>query len=191
MPIDRWFRIACLAALVPSLASAQRGGMGNMGGTGIGRRRPGNIEREPGLVVPKQVNAVNLLIEHRQELALSDSQVARVVVIKRALDSTNSPLSRKLDSLQRVFKGGPIFSEPTAARRDSLSDARTVVTEATATIHDNISAARERAFALLSPGQLTKAQGLEAAAEKAIEDENKRTGVDGRRGGGGAGRPPS
>jgi hypothetical protein len=191
MPIGRWFRIACLAALVPSLASAQRGGMGNMGGTGIGRRRTGNIEREPGLVVPKQVNAVNLLIEHRQELALSDSQVARVVVIKRALDSTNSPLSRKLDSLQRVFKGGPIFSEPTAARRDSLSDARTVVTEATATIHDNISAARERAFALLSPGQLTKAQGLEAAAEKAIEDENKRTGVDGRRGGGGAGRPPS
>jgi hypothetical protein len=191
MPIDRWFRIACLAALVPSLASAQRGGMGNMGGAGIGRRRPGNIEREPGLVVPKQVNAVNLLIEHRQELALSDSQVARVVVIKRALDSTNSPLSRKLDSLQRVFKGGPIFSEPTAARRDSLSEARTVVTEATATIHDNISAARERAFALLSPGQLTKAQGLEAAAEKAVEDENKRTGVDGRRGGGGAGRPPS
>jgi hypothetical protein len=191
MPIGRWFRIACLAALVPSLASAQRGGMGNMGGTGIGRRRPGNIEREPGLVVPKQVNAVNLLIEHRQELALSDSQVARVVVIKRALDSTNSPVSRKLDSLQRVFKGGPIFSEPTAARRDSLAEAHTVVTEATGTIRDNIAAARERAFALLSPMQLTKAQELEAAAQKAVEDENKRSGGDGRRGGGGGGRPPS
>ena len=191
MPIGRWFRIACLAALAPSLASAQRGGMGNMGGGGIGRRRPGNLEREPGLVIPKQVNAVNLLIEHRQELALSDSQVARVVVIKRALDSTNSPLSRKLDSLQRVFRGGPIFSEPTAARRDSLAEAHMVVTEATGTIRDNISAARERAFALLSPMQLTKAQELEAAAEKAIEDENKRNGGEGRRGGGSSGRPPS
>lgn len=190
MSIGRWFRIACLAALVPSLASAQRGGMGNMGGGGIGRRRPGNIEREPGLVVPKQVNAVNLLIEHRQDLVLSDSQFARVAVIKRALDSTNSPLSRKLDSLQRVFKGGPIFSEPTAARRDSLAEAHMVVTEATGTIHDNISAARERAFAMLSPAQVTKAQELEGAAEKAIEDENKRNGGDGRRSGGSAGRPP-
>src|SRR5690242_10729397 len=65
-------RGACLIALVPSLALAQRGmgGMGGMGSSnGIARRRPGNIEREPGLVVPKQVNAVNLLIEHRQDLA--------------------------------------------------------------------------------------------------------------------------
>jgi hypothetical protein len=191
MPIGRWVRIACLTVLVPSVpALAQRGGMGNMG-SGIGRRRPGNIEREPGLMVPKQVNAVNLLIEHRQELTLSDSQVARVVVIKRALDSTNSPLTRRLDSLQRVFKGGPIFSEPTAARRDSLAEAHVVVTDVTGTIRDNISAARDRAFALLSPGQVTKAQELEAAAAKAIEDENKRTGCGGeRRGGGSSGRPP-
>jgi hypothetical protein len=161
-----------------------------MGGAGIGRRRPGNLERETGLVVPKQVNAVNVLIEHRQDLALSDSQFARVAVIKRALDSTDSPLSRKLDSLQRVFKGGPIFSEPTAARRDSLAEAHAIVVEATGTIHDNISAARERAFAILSPAQVTKAQELEAAAEKAIQDENKRNGGEGRRGGGSSGRPP-
>jgi len=186
----RLLRTACLIALLPSLVSAQRG-MGGMGGGmgGIARRRPGNLEREPGLAVPKQVNAVNLLVEHRQDLALSDSQFARVVVIKRTLDSTNSPLARKLDSLQRVFKGGPIFSEPSAARRDSLAEARVMVVEATGTIRDNISAARERAFALLSPGQLTKAQELEATAEKAIEDENKRSGGEGRRGGG-SGRPP-
>ena len=89
------------------------GGMG-----GIGRRRPGNLEHEPGLVVPKQVNAVNLLIEHRQDLELSDSEFAGVARIKRALDSTNAPLVRKLDSLQRAFKGGPIFSEPSPERRE-------------------------------------------------------------------------
>jgi hypothetical protein len=191
MSIARWLRTACVIALVPSLAGAQRGGMGGMGGGagGIGRRRPGNLEHEPGLAVPKFVNGVNLLIEHRQDLELGDSEFARVVVIKRTLDSTNAPLTRKLDSLQRVFKGGPIFSEPSAARRDSLSQAHATVVEATGTIRDNISAARERAFALLSPRQLTKAQELETAAQKAIDDENQQSGGDGRRGGK-TGRPP-
>lgn len=190
MPIARLLRSVCMIALVPSLASAQRG-MGGMGGGmgGIGRRRPGNLEREPGLAVPKLVNAVNLLIEHRQDLELSDSEFAGIVRIKRALDSTNAPLVRKLDSLQRVYKGGPIFSEPSAERRDSLAQARATVLEASGTIRDNIAAARDRAFGLLSPGQVTKAQGFEAAAEKAIDDENKRNGTDGKRGAGG-GRPP-
>lgn len=190
MPSARLLRAACVIALVPSLLSAQRG-MGGAGGGmgGIGRRRPGNIEREPGLAVPKLVNAVNLLIEHRQELELGDSEFVGVVRIKRSLDSTNAPLTRRLDSLQRVYKGGPIFAEPSAARRDSLAEAHAVVLEVTGTIRDNISAARDRAFALLSPGQVAKAQGLEAAAEKAIEDENKQNGGEGRRGGG-SGRPP-
>ena len=183
-------RIVCLTALMPSMALAQRG-MGGMGGSnGIGRRRPGNIEREPGLAVPKQANAVNLLIEHRQDLALSDSQFAQIAVIKRALDSTNAPHTRRLDSLQRVFRGGPIFSEPTPAHRDSLAEARTVMLEATGLIADNVSAAREKAFSLLSPSQVTKAHELEAAAEKAIEDENKRNGGEGRRGAGRSGRRP-
>jgi len=187
MPIVRLLRVACVVALVPSAAVAQRG-VGGMGGGmgGIGRRRPGNIEHEPGLAIPKQVNAINLLIEHRQDLALSDSQFAHVAAIKRSLDSTNSPLARRLDSLQRVFRGGPIFSEPSAARRDSLAGARATVLDATGTIRDNISAARDRAFALLSPVQVNKARELEAAAEKAIEDENGRE-PGGRRGGG---RPP-
>jgi hypothetical protein len=191
MAIAPLLRTVCFIALLPSLTLAQRGmgGMGGAGTNGIARRRPGNIEREPGLVVPKQVNAVNLLIEHRQDLALSDSQFAQVAVIKRALDSTNAPLTRKLDSLQRVFKGGPIFSEPTPGRRDSLAEARGVMLEATGVIRDNISAARERAFGQLSPSQVTKAHELEAAAEKAIEDENKRNGGDGRRGAGRNGRP--
>jgi len=184
-------RVVLAIALVPSVVLAQRGGMGNMGGGGIGRRRPGNLEHEPGLVIPKQANAVNLLIEHRQEMTLDDSQFTHIVAIKRALDSTNVPLTRRLDSLQRVFRGGPIFSEPTAARRDSLAEAQVVVREATGAIRDNISSARTRAFALLSPGQVTKAQELEAAAEKAIADENTRSSGAGRRGGSTSGRPPS
>jgi hypothetical protein len=182
MRFARALGITCWLALVPSLAAGQRG----IGGLGsIGRRRPGNLEREPALVVPKLVNIVNLLVEHRQDLALTDSQFRAVIVVKRSVDSANSPLVRRLDSLQRTFKGGPIFSEPSPERRDSLAAARSVVLEMLADMRDNIAAAREQAFALLSSTQLTKAREIEAAAEKAVADENKRGSE--RRGRGGAG----
>jgi hypothetical protein len=186
MVVARALRIALWIGVLPSVAAAQRG-MGGM--NGIGRRRPGNLEKEPALVVPKQVNVVNLLVEHRQDLALTDTQFIHVVAIKRSLDSTNSPLVRRLDSLQRTFKGGPIFSEPTRERRDSLASARSVALEMLADIRDNISGAREQAFALLSSTQLTKAREIEADAEKAAAEENKR--ADQRSGArGGLGRPP-
>jgi hypothetical protein len=157
----------CLVVLTPALAIAQRGGLG-----GLGRGRgPGDLAREPGVVVPKQVNMINLLIERRQDVALSDSQFVRVIAFKRQLDSTNAPLMRKLDSVQRIFRGGtPMFSEPSVPRRDSLYEARAVVRETVAAVHENNSAARDRAYALLNMQQLIKAQGLEAKAEKAIED---------------------
>lgn len=185
MRLARALRTACwLALLLPSVAVAQRG----IGGLGsIGRRRPGTLEREPALVVPKQVNIVNLLVEHRRDLALSDSQFTHLVAIKRSLDSANSPLARRLDSLQRTFKGGPIFSEPSPERRDSLAAARSIVLEMLADIRDNIVPAREQAFALLSSTQLAKAQELEAQAEKAVAEENKRAGEQSR--GGRLGRP--
>lgn len=186
MQLARALRIACWLAAIPSLVEAQRG----IGGLGtIGRRRPGTIEREPALIVPKQVNVVNLLVEHRQDLALTDSQFTRIIGIKRSLDSANSPLVRRLDSLRSTFKGGPIFSEPSPQRRDSLVAARAIVLEMLADIRDNIVPAREEALALLSPAQFTKAQEIEAKAEKAVAEENKRAG-ERARGGGGPGRPP-
>jgi len=167
---------ACPAPLL-----AQRGILNGIG------RGPGRVEREPAVEVPKYVNPVNLLIEHRPALALTDSQFARVIVIKRALDSTNGPLVRRLDSLQRLFKGGLIFSEPSKARRDSLADARVTVDRTMADLHDNLSAGREKAYALLSESQLTKAQQLEDDAQKAIDQEAKAK-DKGR--GGRFGRPP-
>lgn len=186
MQLARALRIACWLAVLPSLAAAQRG-VGGMGT--IGRRRPGTLEREPALIVPKQVNLVNLLVEHRQDLALTDSQFRGIIAIKRSLDSANSPLVRRLDSLKNTFKGGPIFSEPSPQRRDSLVAARAIVLEMLADIRDNMVPARDEAFALLSPTQLAKAQEIEAKAEKAVAEENKRAG-ERSRGGGGLGRPP-
>ena len=139
------------------------------------------------------VNAVNLMIEHRQELTLSDSQFARVIAIKRTLDSTNASLYRKLDSVQRLFRGGPIFSQPSAARRDSIAEARGVVQESIAAINENDGTARDQAYGLLSVQQLATAQDLEAKAEHALEDEARQSekGRGRSSGGGGSfGRPP-
>ena len=158
-----------LACLTPALAFAQRGG-------GFGRGRgPGSLAKEPGLVVPQQVNMVNLLIQHRQDVALSDSQFVRVIAIKRTLDSTNAPQLRRLDSLDRLFRGGtPIFSEPSPARRDSIAEARAVLREAVAIMEDNNASAREKAYGLLNEQQLLKAREIEGKAEKAAEDHGKK-----------------
>src|SRR5580765_1032894 len=115
--------IALLSAL-PVAANAQ-GGLGRGGGRG-GFGRGAGVQRAPGVEVPQVVNVVNLLVEHRQDLALTDTQFTRVIAIKRALDSTNAPLMRKLDSVQRLFKNGPLFSNGSPERRDSLTEANSV-----------------------------------------------------------------
>jgi len=154
-----------LLCTIAASAHAQRG----IGG--MGRRGPGNVVKQQGIPAPKVVNPVNLLVEHRPELALSDSQFARIIVIKRALDSTNAPLLRRIDSVQRLFRGGFVFGDQSREHRDSVAEGRAVIQEMTAGLRDNFALAKERAFGLLSEQQLAKAQDLYAKAEQAIVDE--------------------
>ena len=158
------------AALIPAFATARaQRSIPGLGRSGLGGH-------EPEIALPKQVNPVNLLIEHRQELALSDTQFARIVVIKRALDSTDLPLLRKMDSVQRLFRKAPLFSDPSPARRDSIAEGRALVREASAALRENIGDARARAFNLLGAQQLPKAEQLTAAAQQALDDEESRGG---------------
>jgi hypothetical protein len=152
---------AAAAALFASAAGAQIPG-------GFGRgRASGRMTIDPGIEVPKIVNAVNLLIENRTALELTDTQFTRIIAIKRSLDSTNAPLMRRVDSVQRVFKKGPIFADPSPARRDSLAAAHAVVRESVAGVEDNNADGKEKAFALLTPAQLAKAEQIEDKARKA------------------------
>ena len=157
-----------------------------MGGRGAltPGRGGGNMAREAGIQIPKYANGVNLLVAHRPELVLTDSQFTRIIAIKRALDSTNAPLVRKLDSVQHLFRAGtPMFSSPSPERRDSLSNARALVSETIGAIRDNIVTWRDQAYATLSSIQLTKAREFEDKAEKAAAEENQRaSGGQGRRG---------
>jgi len=153
------------AVSLPAALGAQSriGGIGPDGQKG----KPGRLSRDMGITVPKIVNPVNLLIERRLEVALTDTQFARVIVIKRLLDSTNAPIARKLDSIQRLYKPRPIFSSISPERRDSIAQAHPVVMDLVAEIRENISTARDSAYAVLSARQLTTAQGLESVAEQA------------------------
>ena len=171
-------------AMMPAAAFAQRGIMGGRGALTPGRGA-GSLSRDAGVQVPKYVNSVNLLIEHRQELSLTDSQFVRLIALKRTLDSTNVPLLRKIDSVQRLFKNGvPIFSSPSAARRDSIAEARSFVSETLGAVRNNIGAVRETAYGNLSATQMTKAREIQDKAEQAVAAENERSGGSGRRGGG-------
>lgn len=168
MIVGRVSRIMCVLALVPAVAGAQRGGMGGMG---RGGRTP-SIAHEDALQIPKIVNGVNLLIEHRQELALTDSQFKRIIFIKRGLDSTNAPLMRSLDSVQHLFKGGGIrFGSPSAAQRDSLAEAHAMVSATQVAIRSNIADWHDKAFSVLSFTQMTKAQAIEDKEAQAIAEE--------------------
>jgi hypothetical protein len=189
--VQRVWTSAVLLAVVSGSAFGQRGIMGGRGALTPGRGA-GSLARDGGVQVPKYVNAVNLLIEHRQELSLSDSQFVRLIAAKRTLDSTNVPLLRKLDSVQRVFRSGvPMFSAPSTQRRDSLAEARALVNETLGTVRQNIAAARDKAYAILSTTQLTKAQELEEKAEKAAAADNERNERSAGRGGDGSKqRPP-
>jgi hypothetical protein len=153
------------AVSLPAVLGAQTriGGMGPDGQKG----KPGRLARDMGITVPKIVNPVNLLIEHRLEIALNDTQFTKIIAIKRVLDSTNATPTRRLDSLQRLFRPRPIFSSITQQRRDSIAEAHPVMLELVAAIRENISTARDSAFALLSARQLSTAQGLESVAEQA------------------------
>lgn len=159
------FRMVIAAVGLPAVLGAQTriGGMGPDGQKG----KPGRLSRDMGISIPKIVNPVNLLIEHRLEVALNDTQFTKIIAIKRVLDSTNAPMSRKLDSIARLYKPRPIFSMITQERRDSIADAHPVVLDLVAGIRENISSAKDSAYALLSAKQLTTAQGLESVAEQA------------------------
>ena len=164
-----------------SSAAAQAGGMGGVGGFGslgnpMSRGKTIDMKRESGITVPKLVNPVNLLILHRQELGLTAQQFEAVIAIKRELDSTNSPLERRLDSLQRLFKGrSPLFGEPSAERRDSLARAQALVRVTQGALLDNIDPARDRAYQLLDLNQRALARQIEEKADKSAKAPERST----------------
>ncbi|WP_224369906.1 hypothetical protein [Hyalangium versicolor] len=130
---------------------------------------------------------VEVLLEHRQDLALTDAQVAGMERIQQALDEKNAPLKQTLEQLrpppppqdvtgqggQRGFgmRGGnrPDPSTMDAEHRARFEQARGTMDQ----LRANDDAAYSEAEALLSASQRQAAQAIVTAEKEARESRRQ------------------
>jgi hypothetical protein len=154
-----------LSLLLPAALSAQVNGRMAAG------REFGQSANDPLVSEARPVNNVSVLIQHRQQLALSDSQFVQLVAIRRAVDSLNFPLERRLDSLVRVE-----HNASSAFRRLPPDTARHIQDLARSTLDEiaaNIRPATDRAHNLLSDRQVETAAILERQAQDMADQESR------------------
>ena len=174
-PLVRFALAACCVAL-PVAASAQigiggiggmggragRGGIGGMGGAGRGGMQGARAREAP------VVNTVDLILRHFHDLALTDSQVTQLTLVKERQDSLVAPIHARLDSLAPARgrddgrdDGGEIIDgvegDKLLARRDAMKQYREVLKKS-----------RGEALALLQKKQRRQAEKLESEVKKAM-----------------------
>jgi hypothetical protein len=131
------------------------GGRGSSMSVGRSPNRDDPAMKEIGAALELRLaNGVNIIIGRAKELSLTGEQLARVVVIKRQLDSLNTPLMRELDSLERANRSrdkvprskGDLPEPPDPVLEETLGQLRT-----------NLHNAELDAYEALSAEQLQKA----------------------------------
>lgn len=144
-----------VGASVP--AGAQRApGQSMSVGRSPGRDDPALKEIGPALEL-RLANGVNLIIAHAKDLSLTPEQLARVVTIKRRLDSLSTPLMRQLDSLERA-KSDRERGAPSMRSRGDLPRPTDPAIESTLEeLRTNLHNAELDAYAVLSGTQLQQA----------------------------------
>ena len=154
-----FFVVATLLIAGSSVVTAQMPGRpGSHMGVGRSPVRDDPAMKEIGAELELRLaNGVNVVIAHAKDLSLTSEQLARVAVIKRRLDSLNTPLMRELDSLQRARRDRvevPRSKGDLPAPRDPAID------ETLETMRNNMHSAEGDAFEVLSGTQLQQALQL-------------------------------
>jgi len=156
-------RVLIATLLIPvALAAQVKGRMG-------AGREFGQSADDPLVSEPRPVNDVSVLIQHRQQLALSDSQFLQLVSIRRSVDSANFPLERRLDSLLHVERDASSTFRRLPA--DTLRHLRDIARSTLDALAANIRPATERAHSLLSDRQVDMAATFEQQAREMAEQE--------------------
>jgi hypothetical protein len=174
--------------LIPTIASAQRGGSGGGSGRTRGDARAdfnGVMNANAGGVKlsnrdVEDISPLKLLIDKRKDLALSEETVKSLKDLENQLKETNRDSFRALDSLRRLAQ--PPAREPTDDDRARMMDARRTVVAVVTTIRGNYDASLGQALALLDESQRTKANELVDKLRKDAE-EMLREKLGGGRGG--------
>jgi len=152
----RWVLTIVLLAASGTVARAQMpGGRGSSMGIGRspGRDDPAMKQIGPELEL-RLANGGNIIVAHAKDLSLTTDQLARVVVIKRRLDSLNTPLIRELDSLERANRQ---HDEPFHAKGDLPDERNPAIDRTLDALHTNLRAAEGDAYEVLSGAQLQQA----------------------------------
>ena len=148
------FAVALLFAASATAGAQMPGRGGAMGiGRSPGRDDPAMKEIGPGLEL-RLANGVNIIIAHARELSLSSDQLSRVAVIKRRLDSTNTPLMRELDSLERANRDRGVVPK---SKGDLPDPANPDIERTLDALRTNLRSAEEDAYQVLSGTQLQRA----------------------------------
>jgi hypothetical protein len=146
-----------LACSVVSAAQVPGGRGGTMGvGRSPGRDDPAMKEIGAGLEL-RLANGVNIIIAHAKELSLTSEQLGRVVVIKRRLDSLNTPLMRELDSLEHVNRER---KEPFRSKGDLPEPSNPAIDETLGELRTNLHNAELDAYNVLSGAQVQRAMQM-------------------------------
>jgi hypothetical protein len=161
-----------LCALAPVAAHAQIaiGGIGTRGGIGAGiggiGARGGRRSGIPSIRDARDapvINTVDLILRHFHDLALTDTQVTQLTVVKARQDSLIAPIRARLDSIAQApgRDGDTIIDagdgDRLLARRDALKAYREVFKKS-----------RGEAFALLEKKQRKRASKLEDDLRKEL-----------------------
>jgi Spy/CpxP family protein refolding chaperone len=186
--------IAMAGAVAAGRASAQgRGG----GGGGSSDKADTAIKKpgEPGGPMDPE-RPIGFMIEHRKDLFLADSQVAKLGIIQSQLDAADRPIHQSLDTLPPETPASQIdWAHITPGGRDSIIARRRTMSQASAALHDNALKARNAALAVLTPTQQAKLQSVNQSVENKQLDaqhpasSNNSSGRSGAPGGAGGGRP--
>jgi hypothetical protein len=150
--------VATLAlVLLPSLAMGQ------------GLRRDNNpFAGKPAPVAP--VNVARTVIEHEQDLALTDSQRTEIVLIQHQLDSAAAPLLKKIDSLKPTWRPAGGINDLSPEQREQLVSLRKAQFEVIDSLTPAFAKARDRVMTVLTPEQRDRAAKLEKNARKRAEE---------------------
>ena len=131
------------------------GGRGSSMSVGRSPNRDDPAMKEIGAALElRMANGVNIIIGHAKELSLTGEQLARVVAIKRQLDSLNTPLMRELDSLERAGRGK---EKAPRSKGDLPEPSDPQLDETLGALRTNLHNAELDAYEVLSGEQLQKA----------------------------------
>jgi hypothetical protein len=116
--------LVALAALIPTLASAQRGGGGSGGGSRAGGSRGGGASfKIPSRGDLEDLNPASFLIDKRKKIGLNDEQVAALKLVETHIKERYKINLVVYDSLRRnarPMQGSDRGAAPSQAEQDEM-----------------------------------------------------------------------